>query len=483
MESVVATVSGYHGSERFRLIKLISQSGASYVGAMNPSTTHLVCYKFEGRKYELARKFKIIIVNHRWIEDCIKQGRRVSERPYTKHCGSVIGPLQLEIPVAAKTSVINVDSDDDGDGGDDEWTESWLLKENLSPVVRQNKDRSGRSKRKATKRCPRQDVSLTYEYGLDESSFSGLRKTESDDEFCLSSSHLLNKKRINTTIGESSKSSRRLIRKNICKVINSSDSDSDFKDKEIHNNNVDIDEPSLDFRRQKCELPFRNRLNGLTKRTLILEDSENIEDLSTLNLQDPSCNDNDDSAKVDDLGTSNIQDPPCDADDSNARSPLQNPRLSTQQPLSCVICWTDFSSTRGVLPCGHRFCFSCIQNWADHMVSMKKVSTCPLCKASFYSIQKMEEAASSDQKIYSQTVPNDPFAIDVCVLPYVESYTHQIMPPPRPVCHRCSCREPEELLITCHICDLRCIHNYCLDPPQSPWICVHCKDLRMRYVR
>lgn len=39
---MVATVSGYHGSDRFNLIRAISFAGANYVGRMTKSVTHLV---------------------------------------------------------------------------------------------------------------------------------------------------------------------------------------------------------------------------------------------------------------------------------------------------------------------------------------------------------------------------------------------------------------------------------------------------------
>ncbi|XVF18590.1 hypothetical protein REPUB_Repub11eG0036100 [Reevesia pubescens] len=63
-------------------------------------------FRFEGRKYDLAKKFKTVIINHRWIEDCIKEGKRLPDDPYNLQSGEEIGPLLLEIPDVAKRDAL-----------------------------------------------------------------------------------------------------------------------------------------------------------------------------------------------------------------------------------------------------------------------------------------------------------------------------------------------------------------------------------------
>uniref|UniRef100_A0A7N0ZWC2 RING-type domain-containing protein n=1 Tax=Kalanchoe fedtschenkoi TaxID=63787 RepID=A0A7N0ZWC2_KALFE len=160
---------------------------------------------------------------------------------------------------------------------------------------------------------------------------------------------------------------------------------------------------------------------------------------------------------------------------------------TTGQPAStepsCAICWTDFSISRGILPCGHRYCYPCIQNWSNQLASKGKVSTCPLCKEDFSSILKVDDVVASDQKVYSETIPCVPLMKNISILAdhgYSSNRTQLLTGQTCSVCHS---REPEESLESCHVCQIRYIHLYCLDPPLLPWVCVHCRDLQILFRR
>ncbi|CAH9090966.1 unnamed protein product [Cuscuta europaea] len=447
MEKVVATVSGYQGSQRFNLIKLIAKAGGNYVGTMNDSVTHLVCWRFEGRKYELARKSrKTSIVNHRWIEDCLKKGKRIQEHPYTLQCGEEVGPVLMNTTPVSESNISSEYNSNDS------WTDNAF--EEYVPNLGIHRHRSGKKNNSRSLKC---DNKLSSRHHLDDSSISGSQRIETEE--------FLRTKKRGRDLPETSHKRRRLVKKNFTDVLEISDSEQlsppmqplpgDESIMQSYNVNPERHEDIFN----DCETSqTTNMINGKPEKIGNMINGES----SLSSFKSPP-------KQMQVVGV-----------DTKEESSI---RLPTSPELSCVICWTDFSSTRGLLPCGHRFCFPCIQSWADQMVSRGKTSTCPLCKVGFASITKVDAAVYSDQKIYSQTIPHDRPGTDIYILPGGET-SHfpanaTIMPP---TCCQCLEREPEELLIYCHVCQVRCIHEYCLDPPLQPWTCIHCKDIHRRYL-
>lgn len=473
MESVVATVSGYHGSERFKLIKMISRAGASYVGAMTRSTTHLICWKFEGRKYELAKKLNIVIVNHMWVEDCLKEGQRIPEHLYALKSGQDVRPLSLEMSFlerklnqltkkSKKGSEAQSDSchyflepviDDHGT-----WSDTLLLKENLFPELETGTSRPLRPKKKVVKKTLKQGYCSSSTYCFQDPPLSELVEKNKESSFRQSMRSARQKRSTcnlekGTTSAEPSCNGQKLVKKNVSREILVSD--------------------NSDSEPQCCKPVVPNScdsVNGGDKKKIeVVRETTTNDD-----IHDHVANGNEGEGK--DLA-SNLS--------SGKMDEVQIEYVINKQPfsteMSCVICWTEFSSSRGVLPCGHRFCYPCIQEWADIMASRRKTSRCPLCKASFLSITKVDDVTSSDQKIYSQTIPCTPSVTDIFILPDKEATGFRDTSLMDPVCCECHFREPEDLLVRCHLCEIRCVHSYCLDPPLLPWTCVHCKDLRVLY--
>ncbi|KAH9675912.1 RING-type E3 ubiquitin transferase BRCA1 [Citrus sinensis] len=380
MESVVATVSGYHGTERFNLIKLISYSGASYVGTMSKSTTHLVCWKFEGEKHSLAKKFRTIIVNHQWVEDCIKQHRRLPERPYMLQSGQEIGPLLLEVPLFNMNSDrSNLDDNSKNEETDMRfevselagWKGSFLLNENLLPKFGKSENTSHKCKSKSFKRASKQEQRSSARNCFQDPPLSGLIRMEYEESSSDSSIHSVRGKRKISKHEESSTHSSLQSLREKTKISKGIGSSSSAK-------------PSTKGRRlAKCI--GRNGLESM----LLDSDQDRAPVIRIAETSDDGFH-----------------------KDGGINEGSEDIKEIEERDFPALLQRESQDGCSG------------IEN-SNGMASVRKISTCPLCKASFMSITKVEDAATSDQKIYSQTIPCAWSTRDVFILPDGDSASVQ----------------------------------------------------------
>ncbi|XWS46570.1 hypothetical protein CRYUN_Cryun14cG0079200 [Craigia yunnanensis] len=85
-KSLIICLTGYQRQDRDDIMTMVSLMGAQFSKPLVANkVTHLICYKFEGKKYELAKKIKKIkLINHRWLEDCLREWELLSEANYSK---------------------------------------------------------------------------------------------------------------------------------------------------------------------------------------------------------------------------------------------------------------------------------------------------------------------------------------------------------------------------------------------------------------
>ncbi|KAF3792027.1 BRCT domain-containing protein [Nymphaea thermarum] len=431
MDSVVAAVSGYYGSERFNLIKLINETGANYVGTLTRTTSHLVgngilnagvglflslvCWRFQGKKYSFAKSHGITILNHRWFEDCLKARERLRESPYTSSSGEDIGPLLWKTPTI----------------------ESKL------------------GQKRGLRLCLERKELLDISNNFNASELLEIDKRCSKIEGTIwSTSNMVD--------------GAKLIHVLVVPVQKTGSGS-------ISEGSTYTAGPTTSSRRNADH--GHAILDPIQLDDLVVDSCQDLKNVACLD----SGSSRSDGIEIAKKSKSNS------LDDDKGKSSVEyeghaSVEASCSIPvsieISCAICWTEFCSTRGVLPCGHRFCYACIQSWADQMASRSKESTCPLCKASFVCITRVEDAASPDQKIFSQTIP---CASNTNLILLHRKEDNMENPALAFICYKCGSGDADDLLHRCGSCRSRWVHSFCLDPPYTgvSWTCRWC-NLRRR---
>ncbi|KAK8950556.1 hypothetical protein KSP40_PGU015168 [Platanthera guangdongensis] len=684
MESVVATVSGYHGTERFKIIKLIACSSKIWYLIFDYLVVFArqVCWQFEGKKYNLARKLKTHIITHCWFEDCLKEGRRLPESPYTFQSGQEVGPISWKVPAILERNVKkrphfnkrNVESNhqkalQSAKGKEVDlaclnFSDSRLLKESvyayIDAFIEVATNVPGLSTdhylgiflaglRPHIRARLRVHDLTTLTHAMEQAHYV-------EDDFATSSSptlHLADAS--SSTCIRSFKSSappprsptapprakipvhrisyaeyldlcdkglyfrckapysltHLCLNKGFKMLLGGEDDDigmTDFEALELDEDDLDPthqlfsiasrfpftvnsepeaqftvnsepeaqftvnsepeaqftvnSEPEAQFTVNSepeaqftvywasssslfySELSFILFLLNLTRDNLrnqspspspeivperIVYENEEARRIGNKEDMEEPC----DSSKFENLNSSKITNSVeirtrtelCESGEHkdqrrDSGSVSAGSALDKQIELSCVICWTEFCSSRGVLPCGHRFCYSCIQEWSDCLSTSMYTTDCPLksCNRVCFSIvERYINKAEIGAVSLLATVINlgcgesngdtsDTFITDSgnggrptveqpissskvlhlgnCpIFLFNNRYYATRASPSDSVCFECQNHEPEDLLLSCHICRSHSVHSCCLDPPLTPWTCIHCRDLRMLYQR
>ncbi|CAI0425100.1 unnamed protein product [Linum tenue] len=124
---LIISSTGYSIKERENIMTMVRLMGSQFSKILvSHETTHLICYKNKGPKYDVARRYQIKIVNLRWLEDCLRTWKLLPEDEYSKS-GYEMELMEAEVR----------DSEDDvSDGTSLKLRTSCIV--NQSPQIRRN---------------------------------------------------------------------------------------------------------------------------------------------------------------------------------------------------------------------------------------------------------------------------------------------------------------------------------------------------------